>query len=113
MLDNRKLQLLITAVFLVAAIAIFGISNFGIKSDHSCCKITKTGSTGIALAQYPQSEPENVDCNNIKTTCSRKTGCVCKLHCSSDGRRLPQLSKAECPSFCCERSCFCHDIGCP
>lgn len=56
---------------------------------------------------------QHVDCEKVKTSCSRKSGCKCKRECDSTGRRQPaQGGTQECPSFCCEDKCECHP-ACP
>ena len=53
------------------------------------------------------------DCEKLKTHCSRKSGCKCKLRCDENGQRLPpENGRDECPSYCCESKCDCH-FGCP
>jgi hypothetical protein len=54
------------------------------------------------------------DCDHVKSTCNRKTGCKCQLRCDPEGRRLPPAGGvSECPSYCCEEKCECHAMGCP
>lgn len=57
---------------------------------------------------------QGADCHTVKETCNRKKGCKCKLNCNSEGKRLPPAGgTAECPSYCCEEKCECHEMGCP
>lgn len=63
----------------------------------------------MSYKQHP-----GADCHTVKETCNRKKGCKCKLNCDPEGKRLPPAGgKAECPSFCCEEKCECHEMGCP
>lgn len=68
------------------------------------------GAPSCHAAKTQQDNP--YDCERVKDSCSRKSGCKCELKCDKEGRRQPQ-QYSECPAACCESKCHCHPFGCP
>lgn len=71
-------------------------------------------SIAIAITLLLGPQDNQIDCEKIKETCSRKTGCKCVRECDGQGRRQPARGgKSECVAYCCEQRCACHPSGCP
>jgi len=65
------------------------------------------------LSAATLAQDNQVDCEKVKETCSRKTGCKCVRECNGQGERMPARGgKAECVAYCCESKCQCHP-ACP
>jgi hypothetical protein len=68
---------------------------------------------GAHQQRMKQAGMMQTDCDKVKESCTRKSGCKCERKCNENGDREPaQGGKAECPSYCCENRCKCHP-ACP
>lgn len=128
---KRKVEILITAILLIAAIAIIGTYGYkkpsvasSDKEKKSCCHAKKHA--GIPIITYAQEPEEEGNPGHVKPTqsCSGnpksgQVGCKCFKHkkCEMDedeeGKPYVRVVESKtCKSYCFKDFCLCADPPC-
>jgi hypothetical protein len=94
MINKYKIRFGLVGIFVMLSLSYYIILNRFNTRAANHCDMVKT---------------QSIDCDKVKESCTRKTGCKCERHCRDDGTREPARGGvAECPSWCCEGRCACH-----